>query len=121
MQIRQLDKDGDWTFGQGKANYLKNDNAIKLNIQTRYNEWVGDCFFNATAGIDWLNVFGFNQLDAILVNVKRLILQSEGVVELQDLGYALPPSRNLSIQYSIKTIYSPSVVGQLLRQGGINA
>jgi hypothetical protein len=121
MQIRQLDSNGDWTFGQGKSNYLQGDDAIKLNIQTRFNEWVGDCFFNAPAGIDWINRIGsFNKVDQTLIDVKRLILQSFGVVQLQELSHSLI-DRNLVINYSIKTIFSPSVQSQLIQQGGLNA
>lgn len=52
MIVRALDINGDWTFGQGKGNYLTNQAAIAQNVQTRLLSFLGDCFFDPTAGIN---------------------------------------------------------------------
>ena len=35
MSVRKIDKNGDWTFGQGLGNYIKNDDEISQNVITR--------------------------------------------------------------------------------------
>ena len=46
MIVRALDKDGDWTFGQGLSNYLVNIDALAQVIQTRIKSYLANCFFS---------------------------------------------------------------------------
>lgn len=102
MLFCNLDSDGDWNFGE----YVSDQKAIELNILTRLREWVGDCFFNNNAGIDWNNRLGKPvQTDAIAADVKNIILQSDGVVGIIDFSVTLS-LRTLSISYTINTIYT---------------
>lgn len=112
-KIRAITVDGDWTAGQGLSNYKSDEDALNQDLKTRLLEWVGDCFFNATAGIDWktfLNPRGQPQIEQ---SVKALILQTQGVVQLSQLSSVLT-NRSLVINYAIKTIYSPSVQAQIV-------
>ena len=80
MIFRNLDENHDWTFGSGKANYISNNAAIGLNIKTRILSWLGDCFFDEAAGIDWTNRLGSKDQRALLeLDLRRIILQSFGV------------------------------------------
>lgn len=108
MKIRAIDNDGDWTFGQGLSSYKSDQDALKQNLKTRLMEWVGDCFFAASAGIDWATRLNPNQQTLLMQDVRSLILKTEGVVELIDLDFSFE-NRTLTMNYSIKTIYSPSV------------
>ena len=109
MKIRALTTDGDFVFGRGKSSYLADDAAINLNLQTRLKSWIGDCFFDINAGIDWLNRTDKNQKDNLLNDLRSLILQSYGVVGVSSVTSSLDPdTRAFSVQYSITTIYSSS-------------
>ncbi len=113
MIFRQLDENGDWTFGAGLSNFAIQDNAIGLNIQTRLNSWVGDCFFDMPAGIDWINRLGSkNQRFLLEQEIKRVILQSYGVTSIINFQSELI-ERSFGILYNISTIYSPSFQNEL--------
>jgi len=58
MIFRNIDENGDWDFGKGIQDFTSGNKAIGLNIKTRIQSWVGDCFFDMNAGIDWLNRLG---------------------------------------------------------------
>lgn len=106
MIFRSLDELGDWNFGKGRQDFTSENDAIGLNIKTRIQSWVGDCFFDMNAGIDWLNRLGSKNQRALLeLDLKRIILQSAGVVKLLDFSTDLS-GRSFSASYSVQTIYS---------------
>lgn len=106
MIFRNLDRNGDWTFGKGKNNYVKLNEAIGLNIKTRLQSWLNDCFFALNEGVDWRNRLGStNQRLLLEQDLKRIVLQSEGVTGLLDFQSAVN-NRNISVYFSIETIYS---------------
>ena len=106
MIMRNLDKNGDWLFGQGKSNFISGNDAIGLNIRTRVFEWVNDCFFNMTAGVDWLNGLGSRgQQKIIEQQIRKVILNSYGVTALTDFSMSLI-GRAINVSYSINTIFS---------------
>jgi hypothetical protein len=108
MIIRALDLDGDWTFGLGKQNYLQDNNAIALNIKTRILEFLNDCFFNTSAGLDWFRLLGTrNTVQEIILNCRGVILQSEGVMKLTKIDAVFnPQSRILTLSYAVDTVYT---------------
>lgn len=106
MAFRTLDKDGDMTFGKGLNNYSRGQSAIKLNIKTRLNMWLGDCFFATDQGIDWVNRLGSkDQKELLEQDIKMTILQTDGVTEILNLSVSVV-DRKLSASYTINTIYS---------------
>lgn len=113
MIIRALDANGDWEFGQGINSYKTDQEAIIQNINTKISEWVGDCFFNNNAGIDWNNRLGKNQQDQLNQDLKSLILKCYGVLEFISISSVLNTNRECIINYSIKTIFSPSAQATL--------
>jgi len=115
MIIRGL-IDGDWSFGHGKADYLDGDDAIALNIKTRINEWLNDCFFNMPAGIDWQNRLG-NKNQKLLLDsdLQRIIAGSYGVTGIVSFNSTLT-GRDYSASYEIQTIFSPSYIDMLTRE-----
>lgn len=106
MIFRSLDENEDWNFGKGVQDFTSLNDAIGLNIKTRIQSWVGDCFFDMGAGIDWLNRLGSkNQRTLLELDLKRIILQSEGVIKLLTFDTYLN-GRSFSASYSVQTIYS---------------
>lgn len=107
MLFRNLDADADWTFGSGLANYISLNAAIGLNVKTRILCWVGDCFFDKLAGIDWTNRLGSkNQRGLLELDLRRIILQSEGVTGITSFDTELDANRKFTANYTIDTIYT---------------
>lgn len=101
MRFRALDENGDWTFGKGRNNYLKDNQALMLNIKTRLLEFLNDCFWDMDKGIDWWTLLGGKNLKSILVDVQRTILRSYQVKKIVKLDYKLD-NRSLRIELSIE-------------------
>lgn len=101
MRFRNLDSNGDWCFGKGRNSYVKDNQALMLNIKTRLLEFLGDCFWDTDKGIDWWTLLGGKDLRKILVDVQRTILQSYQVKRIADMNYTLN-NRKLSIVLSIE-------------------
>lgn len=101
MRFRNLDENGDWTFGKGRNNYLKDNDALMMNVRTRLLSFLGDCFFDTEAGIDWWTLLGGKNLKTIIASVQRVILRSSNVKRIVDLDYTLT-NRTLSIRVTIE-------------------
>lgn len=108
MIFRQLDENGDWQFGKGKNDIATQNRAIGLNIQTRLLSWFGDCFFDETAGIDYVNRLGSKNTQEILeLDIKNTILQSQDVTGINSFSVSVT-GRDFMVDYSVETIYSRS-------------
>ena len=53
-RVRRLDKNHDWTFGQGFSNYATESDAIAQNVQTRLWSFANDWFLDLEHGLPWL-------------------------------------------------------------------
>ncbi len=109
MIIRATTATNDWTFGKGLQDYFFNEAAVEANIRTKLLEWVGDCFFNQLAGVDWKNRLDIGQQANVAVEVKQVILQCFGVVQILNFQASFSSSTRFDqIAATIQTIYSPS-------------
>lgn len=110
MIIRNIDENGDWTFGKGKSSYKRNALALNQHLKTKLLEWKGDCFFDNNAGIDWKNRLDKrSQIQPLLNEIRSLILKTDGVIAIISLNYDFnSDNRRLNLNYEIKTIYSGS-------------
>ncbi len=106
MIFRNLDKNGDWSFGQGLSNYISRNAAIGLNVKTRLLSWLNDCFFDMNAGVDWTNRLGSkNQRTLLERDLRRIILQSYGVTAIVTFDTVLV-GRLFTANYTIDTIFT---------------
>ena len=109
MIFRALDENHDFMWGKGKSDFLTGNAAIGMNIKTRILSWVGDCFFDQNAGIDWWNRLGSKNQRALLeLDLKRIILQSEGVTGIVAFQTNLM-GRRFSASYTVNTIYTGEI------------
>lgn len=112
MRVRALDGNGDFTYGKGRNNYLKDNAAIAQNIDTRLSSFLGDCFFDLGAGIDWFTFLGSKDQAGLNLAISTVILNTDGVTGILQLRTELDPAtRDFSIQYDVLTTYS-SVANQ---------
>lgn len=112
MIVRALDQDHDWLFGKGKNDYLTLNPAIAQNINTKLLSFLGDCFFDVLAGIDWFNLLGGKSQVAIAVAVRATILNAFGVLTLTELEVILDAARLETLEYDVTTIYEGSISPQ---------
>lgn len=109
MKMRNLTADGDWTFGKGLQDYVQKNSEIALDISTYLKLWVGNCFWNLQAGINWTQYLDKNQGAQLLAAVQAAILARVGVTGINQLSVNLDPiSRQITIEYNVQTVYTQS-------------
>lgn len=108
MKIRALDSSHDWTFGKGKQNYKTDAEAIAQDVQTKLLEFLNDCFFNMSAGIDWINLMRQkNSQKEMALSCRAVMLKAAGVIRVNQVSVTYTPaSRGITIRYSIDTTYT---------------
>ena len=107
MIFRNLTGSGDWTFGQGKQNYLKNNDAIMMNLKTRLLSFQNDCFFALQDGVDWFSILGQKDQDLFLNEVRRVIMGSYGVVKINTVESVFDTAQRLmTVYYDINTFFT---------------
>ena len=102
MKVRRLDAAGDWTFGQGRANYAARGESTAQRVRTRLLCFLGDWFLDLDQGMPWLDDFERpGNLADIERTARMTILQTSGVAQLDSLELALSPARVLTITASV--------------------
>lgn len=110
-RVRALDAAGDWTFGKGQNDYKTGLAAVRQNIQTRLSSFLGDCFFDIPAGIDWFNFLGGKEPQALELAIRTVILNTVDVTALLSVNSTLDPiTRNLNIVYVVRAIAGQNVI-----------
>lgn len=111
MIIRNSTSDGDFTFGKGLSDYLTNQDAILHNVKTRLLSWKGDCFYAVAEGVDYNNLLDIGTKSLLDSDVKRIILQSEGIIKINSFESTLDNTeRAYSGEAVVTTIFG---VGKL--------
>lgn len=111
MIHRNLDSSNDWTFGRGIQNYTRDLDAVKINIKTRLQSWKSDCFFALTEGVDYNNLLDVGTKSLLDSDIKRVILQSEGVLRITSFESELDRTeRGFSAEAEVDTIYGITTV-----------
>lgn len=106
MRVRALNSSHDWLFGKGQNDYFVNNFAVIQNINTRLNCFIGDCFFDQGAGIDWLNLLGSKNQAALNLAISTVILNTPEVTGLLQLSSGLNTQRKFTVNYQVQTAYS---------------
>ena len=117
MIFRNLDASGDWTFGNGRQDYLRREDAIELNVATRLRSFLNDCFWALDAGVDWWNLLGSKNPNAqvnIIIQTRQVIAESYGVVRINSVTASTDrATRQLSVTYNIDDIFGRNLVGTI--------
>jgi hypothetical protein len=97
-----------WTFGKGQNNYVTGTSGIVQNINTRLSSFLGDCYFNLGAGIDWFNLLGTKDKTALNLAINAAILNTGSVTGIIQTVFNLDPTtRRLTVQYKVQTTLGP--------------
>lgn len=113
MSFRNLDDNHDWTFGSGKSNYVKENQEIALNAETRVLSFLGDCFFATDEGIDWFNLLDYQYQDRLENSVQEVVKNTPGVTGINSIDVLIGANRQIRIAYDIQTMYSTSYTGEI--------
>lgn len=108
MLVRRLDPGHDMTFGQGVANYARDDEATAQAVKTRLLLLLNEWFLDTSAGVPYLQQIMVKPANLPLVEaiVKRTILLTEGVAEIRSFGMTFDrETRRLAIQATVVNSY----------------
>lgn len=105
MRVRAIDGVGDWEFGKGQNDYLQARAACVQNIKTRLYEFLGDCFFNNTAGINWFELLGSKDQVSLNLSISAVILNTQDVTGINQVSASLNSARNFQVEYEVATSY----------------
>lgn len=109
MRFRALDSNWDWKFGKGLGSYSGDTQAIAYDVKSKILSWVGDCFFNETAGIDWKNILGSKDQKSQLDDaIKKIIVEEYGIIELSFFESEIS-DRTYHCTVRFKTIYNETI------------
>lgn len=107
MIIRAVDGNNDWLFGAGLNNYASNNAAIAFLINYRLRSFLGDCFFDMGAGLNWFNLLGSKDQTALSLAIQATIINTPGVTSLLQTNILFNrQTRGVQIQYTVSTVYS---------------
>jgi hypothetical protein len=105
MRVRRL-INGDFSFGQGLANYARDGEAVRQNVVTRIKSFINDWFLNMGAHIDWYALLSNkNTRDQIIANVRSVAETTEGVRSVGKIVLEEPAPRRARLRFSITTLY----------------
>lgn len=111
MRVRRLDSDGDYSFGRGQGDFLKDSpEAVAQNIRTRLLLQTGEWFLDVTDGTAWAErILGSGTSGTYDDEVRQRILGTPGVRAL--LAYeSKRVGRRLSVTAKVDTIYGEATV-----------
>lgn len=108
--VRALDVNHDWEFGKGRNDYKRNKIAVIQDIDTRLSCFLGDCFFDTGAGINWFTFLGSKDQISLNLAVSAVILNTPDVVSLIQLSINLDHvTRKITITYVAFTSFGLAV------------
>ncbi len=107
MSIRALDSNGDWVYGIGLSAYLTGNSEVAESIRTRLLSFLGDCFFDLGAGIDWFGFLGSKNQIGLNLAISSVILNTPNVTGIKQISVNLNDATRLfSVAYQVQTTYS---------------
>lgn len=111
MRYRKLTSSGDYSFGQGNANFWINvPDAPAQAVKTRLLLITGNWFLDITEGTDYAGkILGKNTASSRDLELKDRILGTAGVQAL--LGYnSSLVLRDFVVQAQVQTVYGQSQI-----------
>lgn len=114
---RGIDKNHDWTFGNGLNNYKTGDDEIAQNVKTRLLSFKNDWYLDEDAEIDWLTLLGQRNNEAsIKAEVERVTLETYGVIRVNRVEVTVA-NRNASITVEFDTINNENLISEVSVNG----
>lgn len=115
MRYRRLSTDGDYTFGQGQANFLIDSpetvgQAVKTRLLLLFGEW----FLDIEDGTPYAEqVLGNDTRPTYDQAIRQRVLDTNGVTDISAYQ-SIVAGRALSVTMTIDTIFGPTTVTMTL-------
>lgn len=111
MRVRKLDANGDYSIGQGEANFwINSPEGVAQKVQTRLGLWEGEWFLDKTIGTPYLQqILGYNTASLRDIALRTVILETNGVTALTNYS-SVVSGRNLIVSGTITTTFSKTPV-----------
>lgn len=112
MIVSVLDKNDDWGFGRGRANYITGGAAIAQKAKCRIRSFKNDNPLNMDDNIDWMYLLSEkNTEQEILREIERVALATDGVMRIVGLSMEVNKhTRSQKIELSIETVFDEQSV-----------
>lgn len=113
MRVRKQSADGDYMFGNGQADFLKDTpEAVGQVVMTRLMLWLGEWFLDNEEGTPYLQgVIGKHAELTRNTVLRERILNSEGCVGITSYSSIVDPNdRKLTLSTAIDTIYGETFI-----------
>lgn len=114
MRVRKLDANGDYTIGQGQANFWINaPEGVAQKVQTRLGLWEGEWFLDNTVGTPYLQqILGYGTASLRDIAIMTVIRETDGVSAINSYSSVVGGNgpRSLVVSGTITTIYSKTPV-----------
>lgn len=115
MRYRTLAPGGDYTFGQGGAQFLVDSpDAVAQAVATRLSLASGDWFLDVTEGTPYAtDILGAGTATRYDQALRQRILDTPGVAALVDYASTLDRStRKLTVAATVSTVYGNATFTQ---------
>lgn len=119
MRYRTLSADGDYTFGQGAANFLVDSPAaIAQSVMTRLRLWTGEWFLDVEEGTPWTTeILGKDTRALYDRAIQTRVLETVGVESIDRYSSVFDTAaRSLAVDMLITTKYGQAPVIGVLDQ-----
>jgi hypothetical protein len=106
MRVRQLTASGDFSFGQGSANYLVDSReTVAQEVLTTLLLFQGEWFLDITAGVPWFTqVAGVGTIPIYDSIIKEAILNVQGVTAIAKYSSSMNrATRVLTVAATVNT------------------
>ncbi len=117
-RFRGIDADGDWQFGAGLQSYFTDEDAIAADIKTALRLFLGEVFFDLTAGVDWWNLLSSRGKDvdqSIILQCRQVVSSREGVTRINRVESILDrDTRRLSVRFDVDTVFTRNLNGEVV-------
>ena len=113
MRYRKLSASGDYTFGHGQQDFWRDvPEAVGQAVRTRLLLWLGEWFLNIDEGTPYMQgILGKYSVDVANITIQDRVFGTQGLTDITNFESEIDPdTRNLSVQFSIDTIYGPTSV-----------
>lgn len=117
MRYRQLDAAGDYTFGHGAADFLRDTpETVAQAVLTRLKLLRGEWFVDTPDGTPWqTEILGEHTRDSYDMAIRSRILGTPGVTQIDSYSSSLDPdTRRLSVTVTITTDYGQTTLSETL-------
>lgn len=117
MRYRRFDSNGDYSFGHGAADFLRDSpECVAQAVMTRLRLLSGEWFLDLTEGTPYVQgVFGKHTRETYDLVLQERILGTQGVTEILEYESIYDgDTRKLTVNVKVDTAYGPVTIYEVM-------